>query len=339
MTSRRGKVLVTGGAGYVGSHVCLALAEAGFEPVALDNLRNGHAWAVQWGPLAVGDVTDPVFLAAQFAQHQPVAVMHFAALIEVAESVADPLRFYRNNVVGTLCLLEAMAAASCPLLVFSSTCAIFGQPPRVPLDEDLPIAPINPYGQAKAMAETMILDWQRVSGGRAARLRYFNVAGADPLSRIGEAHDPESHLIPLALMAASGLGGQGPLTVNGSDYPTPDGTAVRDYIHVTDLAAAHVLALEALVTGGPALALNLGNGAGHSVRQVLDCVEQVTGSAVPHRFGPRRVGDPPILVADSRRAREQLGWMPERGSLETQIGDAWAWMQAYAARGNRDAQP
>ncbi|MES2146362.1 MAG: UDP-glucose 4-epimerase GalE, partial [Pseudomonadota bacterium] len=287
-------ILVAGGAGYIGAHACKAIAAAGFLPVAFDNLVYGHREAVQWGPLEVGDIADRTRLEKVLAAHDIAAVMHFAAFAFVGESIADPGKYYRNNVIGTLSLLETMRDRGIDKLIFSSSCATYGVPDRVPMDEDTPQAPINPYGQSKLMCERMIGDFGRAHGLNATMLRYFNAAGADADGDIGECHEPETHLIPLALDAAAG---RGELVVNGDDYPTPDGTCLRDYIHVTDLADAHVMALERLLEGGEPSALNLGTGQGVSIRQVISAIEHVTGKSVPHRIGPRREGDPPALVA------------------------------------------
>jgi len=320
-----GTILVTGGAGYVGAHACKALAAEGFRPVVLDNLVYGHEAAVRWGPFERGDTADRQRLDDVFARHRPVAVMHFAAFAYVGESVADPGKYYRNNVAGTLTLLEAMRDHGVRAFVFSSTCATYGVPGRVPIVETDPQAPINPYGMSKLMVEAMLRDFDHAHGLKSAALRYFNAAGADPDGEIGEAHDPETHLIPLALDAVAGIGP--PLTVFGEDYATADGTCVRDYIHVADLADAHVAALRALLGGAPSKAYNLGTGNGFSVRQVLDAVAKVTGRAVPHQVGPRRPGDPPELVADPSLANRELGWRPRLSDLDTIVATAWAWHQ------------
>ena len=316
-------ILVTGGAGYVGSHACKALAARGYRPVVYDNLVYGREAAVKWGPLEIGDIADRATLDAAIERHQPQAVMHFAAFTYVGESVADPGKYYRNNVVGTLSLLEAMRDHQIDRLVFSSTAATYGTPDVVPISEDAPKAPINPYGQSKWTAETMIADFAAAHGLRAAALRYFNAAGADPDGEIGECHDPESHLIPLAMQAVTGDGP--PLTLFGDDYPTPDGTCIRDYIHVADLADAHVRALEWLDGNSGAHAFNLGTGHGASVRQVLDAIERVAGKPVPHAIGPRRVGDPAELVADPAKAMSELGWTPKMSDLDNIVATAWAW--------------
>ena len=318
------KVLVTGGAGYIGSHVAKLLAAEGFTPVTLDNLGRGHAHAMRWGPLERADLNDGPALAAVFARHRPQAVLHFAALSNVGESVADPLLYYRNNVAGSLALVAAMRAAGCRHIVFSSTAATYGTPETQPITEDAPALPLNPYGASKAMVERILADADAAHGLGHVALRYFNAAGADPEGEIGEEHDPETHLIPLALRAQHE---GGPLSVFGDDYPTPDGTCIRDYIHVSDLAQAHLLALRWLMAGRPSRVFNLGNGAGFSVREVIAAVEAVTGRPVPHRIAPRRAGDPPVLVADAARAREELGWVPARPGLETQIADAHAWFR------------
>lgn len=327
-------VLVTGGAGYVGSHACKALARAGYVPVTLDNLVNGHRRAVRWGPLEVGDIADMALVHGLVAKYQPLAVLHFAAFAYVGESVADPSKYYLNNVVGGLKLLEACRTRGVDKIVFSSTCATYGVPEKLPIDEDQPQRPVNPYGWSKLVVERALLDYDRACGLRSVSLRYFNAAGADPEGEIGELHEPETHLIPLVLDAIAGT--RPNLTVNGSDYPTPDGTCVRDFIHVTDLASAHVAALEHLLAGGATLALNLGTGSGHSVLQVVEAAEQATGGKVPLAFGPRRPGDPPVLVADAARAAAALRWRPRHSSLHDIVASAWAWHRA-GARSERHA--
>ncbi|MDG3444144.1 UDP-glucose 4-epimerase GalE [Nitrospirillum amazonense] len=314
-------VVVTGGAGFIGSHACKALAQAGFSPVTYDNLSRGPREAVLYGPLEVGDIGDVDRLTAVLRDHDPCAVMHFAAYAHVGESVSDPLLYYRNNVSGSVGLLEAMRDAGVTNLVFSSTCAVYGVPQRVPITEGHPQAPINPYGASKQMMERIIADCEPAWGLRAVILRYFNAAGADPDGDLGENHDPEPHLIPNVLDAA--LGRKDGLTVNGADYPTPDGTCIRDYIHVSDLADAHILALKHLLNDGTSMALNLGNGNGYSVREVMEAAERVTGLPIPWHVGPRRPGDPPSLVGDATQARRILGWTPERSGLDVQIADAW----------------
>lgn len=316
-------ILVTGGAGYIGSHACKALAHAGHTPVTYDNLVYGHRRAVRWGPLEEGDIADRARLDAVIETYRPVAVLHFAAYAYVGESVADPGKYYRNNVAGTLTLLEALRDHGVSRLIFSSTCATYGMPQDVPITESHPQNPINPYGASKLMIERMLADFETAHGLRSIALRYFNAAGADPDAEIGEAHDPETHLIPLVLDAAAGR--RPSITVNGDDYDTPDGTCIRDYIHVTDLAEAHVLALRALERGAPSGACNLGNGQGFSVREVIERARRVTGCTIPVEIGPRRPGDPPRLVGDARQAHRTLGWTPRHADLDTILATAWAW--------------
>ncbi|MCC7096492.1 MAG: UDP-glucose 4-epimerase GalE [Thermomonas sp.] len=316
-------VLVTGGAGYIGSHACKALAIAGFTPVAYDNLEHGHAEAVRWGPLEQGDLADRARLDAVIAQHKPVAAMHFAAYAYVGESVTNPGKYYRNNVGGSLNLLEALRDHGIDACVFSSTCATYGVPQHLPLTEDHPQKPINPYGASKLVVERMLADFDAAHGLRSMRLRYFNAAGADPDGETGEVHDPETHLIPLVLDAAAGT--RPAITVFGTDYATPDGTCIRDYIHVSDLADAHVLALRALLEGAASAAYNLGNGKGFSVREVIDCAQRVTGREIAVSEGERRPGDPPVLVGDATRIRNELHWLPKLADLDAIITTAWRW--------------
>ena len=324
------KVLVTGGAGYIGSHACKALAKAGHLPITYDNLVHGHREAVRWGPLVEGDIADRERLDAAIAEFRPDAVMHFAAYAYVGESVTDPGKYYRNNVAGSLTLLEAMRDHRIDRLVFSSTCATYGVPQYTPIDEAHPQAPINPYGASKLAVERMIADFSAAHGLRAISLRYFNAAGADPEGEIGECHDPETHLIPLALAAA--LGRIPELAVFGDDYETEDGTCVRDYVHVSDLADAHVLALGALADAAPgARACNLGNGNGYSVSQVISAVERLTGHSVPVRIGPRRAGDPARLVSASSCAANDLGWRPQLGEMDQISASAWNWARRAGA--------
>ncbi|HEY3917506.1 MAG TPA: UDP-glucose 4-epimerase GalE [Stellaceae bacterium] len=316
-------ILVTGGAGYIGAHACKALAKAGFEPVAYDNLVYGHREAVRWGPFVQGDIGDRALVAETIRRHGVAAVMHFAAFAYVGESVEQPEKYFHNNVVNTLAMLEAMRASSVKTIVFSSTCATYGLPETMPIREDTPQRPVNPYGETKLMIERA-LHWFGVAYElRHVALRYFNAAGADPDGEIGEDHQPETHLIPLILDAAAGRRAQ--INVYGTDYPTPDGSAIRDYIHVQDLADAHVRALRYLEDGGESCALNLGTGHGHSVRETIDAARRVTGRAIPSRDSARRPGDPPVLVADPSRARATLGWIPALGALDQIIGTAWAW--------------
>lgn len=322
-------VLVTGGAGYVGSHCCKALAAAGFLPIVYDNLSTGHRWAVKWGPLEEGDVLDRARLDSVIAKHKPLAGLHFAALSQVAESMGDPARYWRVNVAGSLTLLEALHAAAVENFVFSSSAAIFGIPAHVPIVEDQTQTPINAYGQSKLAVERILTDFSAAYGLRATALRYFNAAGADAAAEIGEDHMPESHLIPLVLDAAAGR--RPDIAVFGEDYPTPDGTCLRDYVHVADLAEAHVLALRRLIDGGSTRFFNLGNGNGFSVREVIATAKAVTGRDFAVRPADRRTGDPPSLVADSTQAKATLGWKPQRAALETQIADAWRWHQMHFA--------
>ncbi len=318
-------VLVTGGAGFVGSHACKALSRHGFTPVTFDNLSHGHETSVRWGPFELGDILDRARLDEVIAAHRPAAIMHFAAFIAVGESVADPGKYYRNNVGGSLNLMEAARDHKIGAFVFSSTAAVYGIPDSVPIPESAPKQPINPYGESKWMVECMLRDFGAAHGLKSTALRYFNAAGADPDGDTGERHDPETHLIPLALDAAAGTGQ--PLTVFGKDYPTADGTCIRDYIHVADLAEAHVAALQAMLGGAGSGAYNLGTGTGFTVRQVIDSVEQVTGRAVPHSIGPRRAGDPAALVADPSAANRDLGWRPAMSDLQSIVASAWAWHQ------------
>jgi UDP-arabinose 4-epimerase len=317
------RVLITGGAGYVGSHCVKALAAAGHECIVFDNLLFGHRDFVRWGELIKGDIRDSKALDAVFLAKQIDAVMHLAALAYVGESVLSPGSYYDVNMHGTRVLLDAMVRAGVKVIVFSSSCATYGEPDRMPIDENTPPDPINPYGFTKMVCERMMDDFGRAHGLKSARLRYFNAAGADPTAEIGEDHNPETHLIPLVLGAASGV--RPAIQVFGTDYPTPDGTALRDYVHVSDLARAHVLALQYLLDRGESIAVNLGTGAGISVRQVIEAVQRITGLDVPVRDAPRRPGDPPVLVADPKLAREVLGWTSERSDLATIIADAWRW--------------
>jgi UDP-glucose-4-epimerase GalE len=317
------RILVTGGAGYIGSHTAKRLAAAGHEPVVFDDLSQGHEWAVKWGPLERGSLLDPRRLADVFSTQRIGAVVHFAAQALVGESMTNPAKYFRNNTVGTLNLLDAMLAAGVGTIVFSSTCATYGDPIRVPIDETHPQAPVNPYGESKLMVEKVLRWYGEIHGLRWMALRYFNAAGADPEGEIGEEHDPESHLIPLVIGAARGT--RPPVKIFGTDYPTPDGTALRDYVHVMDLADAHIRALARLDAGTPSQAINLGTGRGHSVREVIEAVARVSGRAVPSAAAGRRAGDPPELVAAPARAREVLGWSCQFADIETIVRHAWAW--------------
>jgi len=323
-------VIVTGGAGYIGSHTCKALAAAGFTPVTYDSLSRGHDWAVRWGPLERGDVLDKEALAAVFAQYRPIAVVHFAGLLYVGESVKEPLLYYRHNVGGTLTLLEAMQAAHVRHLVFSSSAAVYGVPERVPIVEDAELQPINPYGASKQMAERLVADAAAAWPLSWTALRYFNAAGADPEGELGEAHDPEPHLVPRALAAAAGDLPE--FGIYGDDYDTPDGTCIRDYVHVTDLAQAHVAALSYLLDGNPSRPINVGTGRGYSVREVIDTVKRVTGRDFRCPVSARRAGDPARLVADAGRAAELLGLTCRYPDLADIVGHAWSWYQKRAKR-------
>jgi UDP-glucose-4-epimerase GalE len=319
-------VLVTGGAGYIGSHAAKALQRAGYRVVVFDNLSAGHRQAVRYGPLVEGDVTDVAAVRRAIRQHDVSAVMHFAALLDVGESVREPVRYYRNNVVGAVSVLEAMVAEGIRRFVFSSTCATYGEPIRTPIDETHPQQPINSYGETKLAVERALVHYERAYGLHWMALRYFNAAGADPDAEIGEDHSPEIHLIPRAIDAATGGPG---LQVFGDDYPTPDGTCLRDYIHVSDLADAHVRALASLVETGKSAAYNLGTGRPHSVRQVIDAVQQVTGRQVPWTMASRRPGDPAVLYAAPEKAQTELRWTPRFPKIESIVGTAWAWHQRH----------
>lgn len=316
-------VLVTGGAGYIGSHACKALRAAGYNPVSYDNLSSGHEWAVKWGPLEIGDILDSRRLIEVLNSYKPVAVIHFAALMAVGESVEHPEIYYRNNVIGSLSLLQAMRDVGVCNIIFSSTAAVYGLPKVVPINEKSFEQPINPYGETKLIVERILRDFGTAYGLNWTALRYFNAAGADPAGQTGEAHDPETHLIPIILDSI--LGKRDRVTVYGEDYDTPDGTCIRDYIHVSDLADAHVAALERLRRGGVSGSYNLGNGAGFSVREVINTAQTVTGKTVPVTYGARREGDPAILVADARLGMHELSWRPKICSLEEIIRTAWSW--------------
>ena len=318
------KILVTGGAGYIGSHTRYFLEKSGHTTVVLDNLERGFQGAVPEGMLRKVDLRETAKVKQILQDEKVDAVIHFAAHISVGESTERPEFYFNNNVCGSISLFEAMIDAQVKCLVFSSTAAVYGIPPKVPIKEDQPYAPINPYGESKVMVEK-ILDWlDRFRGLRSVRLRYFNACGAEPGSGLGERHEPETHLIPLILRAVQT--GK-PVTLFGDDYPTPDGTCIRDYIHVGDLAEAHIVAVEYLLKGGKSDSFNAGTGSGHSVKEVLTAVEQVTGKSVPHSIGPRREGDPPSLVADSSKLQTTLGWKPKRADLERIVRDAWHFAQ------------
>lgn len=320
-------ILVAGGAGYVGSHACKALARAGLTPVTYDNLSAGHRELVRWGPLVEGDLADTERVRRALREHRCEAVMHFAASAYVGESVTNPRKYVRNNVVNTASLLDAMLDEDVKTIVFSSTCATYGIPQEVPITEATPQAPINPYGETKRYVEQVLQAYGRAYGLKWMALRYFNASGADRDGETGELHDPETHLIPLVVRAALK---QGPaVTVFGTDYPTPDGTAVRDYVHVSDLATAHVKALEYLRGGGVPTALNLGTGSGYSVFEVIQAVEKAVGAPVPRSNAARREGDPPVLVADASRARATLDWKPAYTAIDDVVSTAVAWHRAH----------
>ena len=323
------RVLVTGGAGYIGSHTAKLLATSGHVPVVFDDLSQGHDWAVKWGPIERGSLSDQERLREVLARHPVDAVIHFAANALVGESMSNPTKYFRNNTVGTLNLLDAMHAAGVDRIVFSSTCATYGNPVRVPIDEGHPQAPVNPYGESKLMVEKILRWYGECYGLRWMALRYFNAAGADPDGEIGEDHDPESHLIPLVIGAA--MGTRPPVKIFGTDYDTPDGTAIRDYVHVMDLAEAHLRALQRLDEGTPSQAVNLGTGQGQSVRAVVTTVRRTAGKAVPAVESPRRAGDPATLVADPARARDVLGWTCRYPDLDVIVEHAWRWHTKHKA--------
>lgn len=320
---------MTGGAGYIGSHAAKALRASGRPVVILDNLSEGHGAAALGADLVVGDTRDVALLRSVMADRGVGAVMHFAAWAAVGESVRDPAGYYANNVGGTLSVLEAMAAERVSCFVFSSSCAIFGEPAETPIAEDLPKRPISAYGETKLAVERALPHFERAYGIRSVALRYFNAAGADPDGDLGEDHHPERHLVPLALEAAAG---RRELEIYGDDYPTPDGTCLRDYIHVADLASAHLLALDRLEGGARSQVYNLGIGRPFSVREVMASVARVTGRSVPHTIGPRRDGDPAVLFASNRRIREELGWTPRFTALDDIVGTAWRWLQAHPGK-------
>jgi len=317
------QVLVAGGAGYIGCHTAKALAAAGFTPIVLDNLSTGHADSVRWGPLIEGDISDRALLKRVFRDYEIDGVIHFAASAYVGESVLAPRAYFANNVAGSLAMLEEVLDAGIRNVVFSSTCATYGVPERLPITEAMPQRPVNPYGDSKLFVERALDAYGTAYGLNWTALRYFNASGADAGGEIGERHDPETHLVPLAIQAA--LGRRDALDVYGTDYATPDGTAVRDFVHVSDLAFAHVLALRALLDGGPSGPFNLGTGTGHTVQDVIRVVEAVSGLPVPVRESARRVGDPPMLVADATLARRNLGWTPAWTDLYGIVESAWNW--------------
>ncbi|WP_370300652.1 UDP-glucose 4-epimerase GalE [Pseudooceanicola sp.] len=318
-------ILVTGGAGYIGSHACKALKVAGYTPVTFDNLVTGWRDAVKFGPFEQGDLSDRARLDEVFAKYKPAAVMHFAALSQVGEAMSEPGRYWRNNVAGSLTLAEAAVAAGCLNFVFSSTCATYGEHDNVVLDESTPQIPLNAYGASKRAVENILRDFEAAHGLRHVIFRYFNVAGADPEAEVGEHHRPETHLIPVMLEAIDGK--RPALTIHGTDYATPDGTCIRDYVHVCDLVDAHVLGLNWLEQGKGSQVFNLGTGKGFSVREVIDASRSVTNREVPFSEGPRRAGDATKLVSGSTRAEADLGWEPKRSTMPQMIADAWRWHQ------------
>lgn len=324
------QILVTGGAGYIGSHTAKALAQSGVTPVTLNNLSTGHAESVQWGPLIVGDVGDRGLVRRVLDEYPIDGIIHFAASAYVGESVANPRKYFANNVMNSLALVETALDSGVDRIVFSSSCATYGVPDALPVHEDSPQQPVNPYGESKRFNERMLHAYGNAYGLRSVVLRYFNAAGADSDGEIGEWHDPETHLVPLAIQAA--LGERPALHVYGSDYQTPDGTAIRDFVHVGDLADAHVRAIVYLASGGASTALNLGNGRGFTVREVIRTVEEVSGCPVPVVAGDRRPGDPPALVADATQARGILGWRPSHPHLADIIDSAWAWHTRHEPR-------
>ncbi|PIS02957.1 MAG: UDP-glucose 4-epimerase GalE [Chlamydiae bacterium CG10_big_fil_rev_8_21_14_0_10_42_34] len=314
-------ILVTGGAGYIGSHTCKALAKAGYTPVVFDNLSTGHAYAIKWGPFVQGDLSDKTKLDEAFSKFKPKAVIHFAADALVVESINNPGKYYRNNIAGTISLLEAMRDHEVKKLVFSSSCATYGQPQFNPITEKHPQSPINPYGRTKLMAEQIFADFEAAHAIQAINLRYFNAAGADLETQIGENHAPETHLIPVVIQAALGLREE--VVVYGTDFETKDGSAVRDYVHVQDLANAHVSALKCEKSAS----INLGTGTGHSVLEIIDAVQKYCGKEISVRLEARRLGEPGILTADNSKAKELLNWVPETSDLPTLIESAWKWHQ------------
>jgi len=315
------KILVIGGAGYIGANACKAIKASDREPIVFDNFSSGHRHAVKWGELIEGDIRNESDIRAALERTRPDAVMHFAANIEVGEGEKAPGAFYENNVAGTLNVVRAMLDLGLQNFIFSSTCAIYGDPESLPLVEDMPKRPVSVYGRSKLMVETILEDMSRAEGLRYAALRYFNAAGADLDGEVGEEHDPETHLIPNAIKAAAGIG-QG-MKLFGDDYPTPDGTCVRDYIHIADLVSAHILAAEHIQKSGESLQLNLGTGNGFTVKQVLDAVERAVGKPVPVEIGPRRAGDAIALYADTSKSKEILGWVPEHSDMDTIVSSAW----------------
>jgi len=320
-------ILVVGGAGYIGSYMAKHLARHGYTPIVLDNLVCGHKEAAKFGPFFEGSMSDRDLLSRIYTEHAISAVMHFAAFCYVGESVTEPAKYYENNIVNTLALLEGMLEKQIDKFIFSSSCSIYGEPIEVPIKEDHPKNPINPYGRTKLVVEQMLADFQQAYKLNSISLRYFNAAGADPDGELGEDHDPETHLIPLVLQTA--LGQRSRVDIFGNDYPTPDGTCVRDYIHIEDLAQAHMLALERLLSGFPGDVYNLGNAKGHSVKQVIETAQRISGRGIPTQVVGKRPGDPAVLVSASEKAIRELGWKPRFPELETIIETAWEWHKAH----------
>jgi UDP-glucose 4-epimerase len=318
-------ILVTGGAGYIGSHCCKELSKKGFHPITIDNLVYGHKNFVKWGEFSQGDLGNPADIKKCFSRHKIDAVMHFAAYAYVGESVEDPLKYYENNLRNTIQLLHAVLEHDVKYFVFSSTCATYGNPEKTPIDENHPLNPINPYGRTKRMIEEILGDYQAAYGLKYISLRYFNAAGADPDAEVGEDHDPETHLIPLVLDVAAGKSQA--IKVFGTDYQTPDGTCIRDYIHVTDLARAHILALQHLMDGANSSVYNLGNGQGFSVLEVIERARKITGKNITLENSDRRPGDPPVLIASNEKAIKELSWKPQYAEIDDIIGTAWRWHQ------------
>jgi UDP-arabinose 4-epimerase len=330
-------ILVTGGAGYVGSHTCKELAAAGYRPIVLDNLSQGHPWAVKWGALVIGDIGDPVLVPEIIETYSVKAVLHFAAHAYVGESLQQPHKYFDNNFSKTLALLNSIRTSGLDKFVFSSSCATYGVPRVLPIPEDHPQQPISPYGESKLFVERVLRRYEQAYDLRSVTLRYFNAAGADPDGELGEDHRPETHLIPLIIAAAQG---QRPaIEIFGTDYETSDGTAVRDYVHVTDLAKAHVQAVQRLLDGAPSASFNLGIGRGYTIRDVVSVVESLSGRKIPVQERPRRPGDPPALIADSTRAQAVLGWRPHLSDLPTIVRTAWNWHQGAGGIGPTEVEP
>ena len=322
-----GNILVVGGAGYIGSHMCKHLSKHGYLPIVLDNLSRGHEKAVKWGPFIEGSISDRNILKRVFSEHRIDAVMHYAAYCYVGESVTDPSMYYQNNLADTICLLSEMVEAEVKKIVFSSSCAVYGEPEEIPITENHPQNPVNPYGRTKYMVEQVLDDFKYAYGVESVSLRYFNAAGADPEGELGEDHNPESHLIPLTIQAA--LGKREEIRIYGNDYPTHDGTCIRDFIHVEDLAGSHLLALKRLLNGKGGGTYNLGNGQGYSVREVIDITRRITGKPIRDRVVDRRDGDPAVLVGSSDKAKNELGWNPRFPDLESMVETAWHWHQKH----------